>query len=240
MKCDPPHRLGPAPVAETGNNELAGRRRLRVLVLEDNSAEVRWTQEMLRGNASDIECEIAGALRDVSAQRLAHVDCALVDLSLPDATGLQALTQLRELAPQLPIVVLTGLDDDATGLVALREGAQDHLTKEHADGRAIARSLHFAVVRQRIQLDRERQAGLDLDLHDDLVRQLFAIGLELQATQERSRDNPAVASRISQHLQELLDVIEQISVTLIEGEPEAAAPPARNQPIPRPAAGPQR
>lgn len=77
-------------------------------------------------------------------------DCALLDLGLPDAMGLSALERLRTRIPDVPVVVLTGHTDEATGPQALAAGAQDFLVKGQVDGRGLERSLRYAVERGRV------------------------------------------------------------------------------------------
>src|SRR5664279_4419325 len=79
--------------------EPAGHDRIRILLLEDSRADARMTEEALVDSGGRIDCDIAATLREVSADRLADVDCAVIDLGLPDASGLQALRRLRDLAP---------------------------------------------------------------------------------------------------------------------------------------------
>lgn len=193
---------------------------LRILLLEDSRADARVTEEGLRDSDDRIDCDIAATLSEVSAQRLEQVDCAVVDLGLPDASGLQALRRLRELSPELPVVVLTGLDDGATGLAALRLGAQDYLVKQHADGHSVARAIRFAVERKRLQSALDLQALHDLDLHDDVIQRLFAIGLAMQTTQRSSAQQPAVAVRISDHMNDLQQVVQKIRSTIADRKPE--------------------
>ena len=104
----PPVSGNTGPVTPAGHS-------LRTLLVEDNRVDARLTQEGLRDCDDRIDCDIATSLREVSAHRLAAVDCAVIDLGLPDASGLQAVDRIHDLAPHLPIVVLTGLDDAATG-----------------------------------------------------------------------------------------------------------------------------
>jgi DNA-binding response OmpR family regulator len=214
----------------TSGAEPAGQGRLRILLLEDSRADARMTEEALVDYGDGIDSDIAATLREVSAERLACVDCAVIDLGLPDASGLQALRRLRELAPTLPIVVLTGLDDGATGLSALRLGAQDYLVKQHADGYSISRAIRFAVERKRLQLALDHQALHDLDLHDDVIQRLFALGLAMQTTQRSSAEQPAVAGRISDHMNDLQQVVQKIRSTLEDrtsaSEDENQDPPA--------------
>ena len=198
--------------------------RLRILLLEDNPADARLTQERLRGSA--IDCDVATQLHEVSAERLAGVDCALIDLGLPDASGLQALQRIRKLGPELPIVVLTGFSDEVTGPIALRLGAQDFLLKQDSDGQGIVRAIRFAVARMRMQLALDHEALHELELTDDIIQQLFAISLAMRTTQQRSAEQqPAVAARIADHVHELKEVVNQIRSATVDTELDQAPSP---------------
>src|SRR4051812_7288259 len=83
-----------------------------------------------------------------------NVCCLLLDLNLPDATGIEAVRALQEVAPQVPIVVLTGLDDDQLALDAMHAGAQDYLVKGRADVDLITRSIRYAMERARSERHR--------------------------------------------------------------------------------------
>src|SRR4051812_34737803 len=94
--------------------------------------------------------------------------CLLVDLNLPDANGVQAVKALQEVAPRIPIVVLTGLDDDQLALDAMHAGAQDYLVKGRADVELITRSIRYAMERarsehHRAELRRERSARAEAE-----------------------------------------------------------------------------
>jgi FixJ family two-component response regulator/anti-sigma regulatory factor (Ser/Thr protein kinase)/putative methionine-R-sulfoxide reductase with GAF domain len=80
--------------------------------------------------------------------------CALLDLNLPDATGVEAVSALQAAAPQVPIVVLTGVDDDQLALEAMHAGAQDYLVKARADVDLITRSIRYAIERARSEQHR--------------------------------------------------------------------------------------
>jgi anti-sigma regulatory factor (Ser/Thr protein kinase)/FixJ family two-component response regulator len=85
--------------------------------------------------------------------------CVLLDLNLPDATGVEAVLELQRVAPQVPIVVLTGLDDDQLALEAMQAGAQDYLVKNRADVDLIARSIRYAMERARSERHRAALAS---------------------------------------------------------------------------------
>ena len=88
------------------------------------------------------------------------VRCVLLDLSLPDASGMEAVHALRAVDPAVPIVVLTGLDSDAVGIQALQVGAQDFLVKGQHAPDAVARAVLFAMERAQRQEAERRQAQL--------------------------------------------------------------------------------
>jgi diguanylate cyclase (GGDEF)-like protein len=118
--------------------------------------------------------------------------CALLDLSLPDAQGLEGLRRIQATAPSLPIVVLSGHDDERIALEALQEGAQDYLVKQHADGHLLGRAIRYAIERKRSELELAHFA-----LHDQLTglpnRTLFNDRLELAlARSERRPSSVAV------------------------------------------------
>ena len=143
-----------------------------------------------------------------------------------DGTGLQALQALQARAPDVPVVVLTRIDDPETGLESLRRGAQDYLVKSRTDADTLARAIRFADVRQRLQAVQRRPAAEDLELHDDVIQQLFAIGVAMQTTEQRAADQPGFADRITDHLDGLHRVLQQARSTLIDTEPEPQPQPA--------------
>ncbi len=79
------------------------------------------------------------------------IDCALLDLGLPDASGLDAVAQLRSHAPAIPLIVLTGLADEAAGVTAVQAGAQDYLLKGQVDGHQLARSIRYSIGRRQAE-----------------------------------------------------------------------------------------
>ena len=101
----------------------------------------------------------------------------LIEPGSPDATG-HALRTLRARAPEVPVVVLTRIEDPDTATRSMRLGAQEHLVKTHADGHALSRAIRFAVVRQRLQDEQRHRSAHDLELHDDIIQHLVAIALD--------------------------------------------------------------
>ncbi|MGE5475241.1 MAG: response regulator [Bacteroidales bacterium] len=123
---------------------------IRVLLLEDDPADARLVERMLRRiTAPAFAVEICGRLAQATHRLAAgDVDVVLADLSLPDSSGLATLTALTAAAPDLPVVVLTGNDDDSQSIEALKHGAQDYLVKGSGDGLMLARVVRYAIERK--------------------------------------------------------------------------------------------
>lgn len=133
----------------------------RILLVEDHAGDARLLRELLRETPS-FRHDLAHVERLEQAQ--AHVaaegtDVVLLDLSLPDAHGLETVTRMLAVAPYVPIIVLTGLDDETTAVQAVQAGAQDYLVKGRVDGGLLARSIRYA--RERKWLERERSQLLE-------------------------------------------------------------------------------
>jgi PAS domain S-box-containing protein len=132
---------------------------VRVLLVEDNPGDARLVKEALAEiRTAPVELIHVSRLSD-GLKKLAEetIDLVLLDLSLPDVSGLETVRRTRIEAPHVPIVVLTGLDDEGFALKAVREGAQDYLVKGQFDGNFLVRSMRYAIERQR--LVKERQAA---------------------------------------------------------------------------------
>ncbi|MEA3641423.1 MAG: response regulator [Lamprobacter sp.] len=125
---------------------------LRLLLVEDSPSDQRLIEEILRSTA--IVSEAVDSLANARARLIqGHVDLVLLDLGLPDSQGLDGLSQLLAETTDIPIVVMTGLSDDALGFEALRIGAEDFLQKDWiTDAALIQRSLRFAVERHRLRV----------------------------------------------------------------------------------------
>ncbi|MGA9348777.1 MAG: ATP-binding protein [Anaerolineae bacterium] len=126
---------------------------IKVLLIEDNPGDARLIREMLaevRGAAFDVEC--ADHL-STGLEHLAEggIDVTLLDMSLPDGQGLDTFVCAHTQASGVPIVVLTGLDDEALAVQAVQKGAQDYLVKGRVDGYSLTRAIRYAIERQRAE-----------------------------------------------------------------------------------------
>jgi len=137
---------------------------LRILLVEDNPGDVRLLREMFSTERPD-SYEIMHLPRlGLALNHLARggVDIVLLDLGLPDGDGLETVRRVRRLAPQVPLIVLTGRDDDSAVAEAMLEGAQDYLVKGQIETRALPRALRHAIERFRL-LARAALANVELE-----------------------------------------------------------------------------
>ena len=124
---------------------------ITVLLVEDNPGDARLILELL-GEVQTQAFDLERVERlDHALTRLSRtgVDVVLLDLGLPDSQGLETFMRARRGAPDEPIVVISGLDDERLALEAVRSGAQDYLVKGRIEGHLLARVLRYAVERKR-------------------------------------------------------------------------------------------
>lgn len=133
-----------------------GSDQVSILLVEDNAADARLVVEMLRDAATDGIFPSSHAI--TRAERLSQAigllegpayDAILIDLNLPDSHGLETFLSIQRKASKTPVVVLTGLSDEAAGIRAVQDGAQDYLVKGEVDSGILARSIRFAMERHK-------------------------------------------------------------------------------------------
>jgi len=138
-----------------------GGERLRVLLVEDDPDDAFLVRELLAEVNAPVDLTVALSLAAARAQ-VDRVDCVLLDLGLPDATGLDALREVLAIAGRAAVCVLTGLEDEYLGMAAVAVGAQDYLTKGQVDGVLLTRALRYAVERKRSQDNARRLREIEL------------------------------------------------------------------------------
>lgn len=127
---------------------------IRVLLVDDDEEDAVLLRRLLSGS-QDVLLQVqrvttlAAAIRAVDQEPF---DLVLLDLCLPDSRGLDTLVRMRAAAARLPIVVLSGGQDDDLEIQAIRNGAQDYVVKGLPDRAAFVRAIRFAVERHRVQL----------------------------------------------------------------------------------------
>jgi diguanylate cyclase (GGDEF)-like protein len=158
--------------------------RQRVLLIEDNPGDVRLIQEMLSEGEDvlfHLDCvgRLSQGLEYLSTRSTGVV---LLDLSLPDSYGFDTFLKVYAHSPKVPIIVLTGHDDQRVALSAVKTGAQDYLVKGKLDRELLLRSMQYSIERKRYQEQLEYQANYDALtglpnrnlLHDRLRQSVFA------------------------------------------------------------------
>ncbi len=140
--------------ASTPTEQRGPSRPTRVLLVEDNPEEALLLEEVLSQVATvDFDLEHVTTL-ELAIERLSReraIDVVLLDLGLPDAEGLEAVRRIHGTHPAAPIVVLTGLKDEALAIAAVREGAQDYLVKGEIGSNLLVRAIRYAMERERVE-----------------------------------------------------------------------------------------
>jgi DNA-binding response OmpR family regulator len=135
------HVLSGGPLASAAPHR-AGGKIIRVLIVEDDEADASLLRRMLSTvKLVRIQVVHAVTLEQAMSHLSAGVDIVLLDLNLPDRTGLGTLRHLRATDQQTPVVILTGVEDRQTAVAALESGGQDYLVKGHVDGISVGRSI---------------------------------------------------------------------------------------------------
>ena len=158
--------------------------RQRVLLIEDNPGDVRLIREMLsEGEDGLFELDCVGRLsQGLEYLATRGTGVVLLDLSLPDSYGFDTFLKVYAHSPKVPIIVLTGHDDQTIALSAVKTGAQDYLVKGKLDRELLLRSMQYSIERKRYQEQLEYQANYDALtglpnrnlLHDRLKQSVYA------------------------------------------------------------------
>jgi len=131
---------------------------ITLLLVEDNSGDVRLLQEMLNARQlGKFALTHLGCMSEaVNHLATNAVDIILLDLGLPDIQGLEAVRRLHTAAPRIPLVVMTGCDDELLADQALREGAQDFLVKGQIDTPGLVRAIRYATQRKKAEVEMQK------------------------------------------------------------------------------------
>ena len=143
---------------------------ISILLIEDNPGDRRLIREML-AEAGNVTFDVQYADRLQAATEYLDqngVEVILLDLGLPDSQGLETLRKVYAQVSEMPIVVLTGLNDEMVGVQAINEGAQDYLIKGQVDTQLLRRTIRYAIERKQAE-ERERRLQLQLNLSNRLA-----------------------------------------------------------------------
>ena len=178
--------------------------KLRVLLIEDNHVEAALIKMML-DRAEDTSFEVEHTLKlSAGLERLAAggIDMILLDLSLPDSDGFETFARVHAQAPRVPIVIMTGLDDEKVAVQAVRKGAQDYLVKGAVDFQLLLRSMRYSIERNLAE-EALRKAHGELEVR---VQERTA---ELAQANKALRFEIAERKRAEEALQEAHDLLEK-------------------------------
>lgn len=169
---------------------------IKILAIEDSAADILSLRSILNGVARfafDLrhESRLADGLAVLSG---AGCDVVLLDLMLPDSTGLETVERVHRATPYTPIIVLTNVDDELNAVEALRRGAQDYLFKSRLAGPLVSRAIMYAIERKRaervlnesivqrqileaevLKISTHEQQRISQDLHDSVGQQLTGL-----------------------------------------------------------------
>ncbi len=156
-------------------NSATSNAKLKVLLIEDNPGDARLMREYLSDPAgASFELEHAGTL-DQGLERLSKggVDLVLLDLSLPDSPMPETFQRAHACAPQVPIIVMSGLDDEKFAIQTVQEGAQDYLVKSYVDTRLLLHAMRYAIERKRAEEALAQERDLLHTLLDNLPDRIY-------------------------------------------------------------------
>jgi CheY-like chemotaxis protein len=175
---------------------------MNILLVEDNPADAVLFMELLEeGGHGDIKVTHVERLHKALEliQRLQPA-AILLDLTLPDSYGLETFTKIQQTGPDIPILVLTGNDDESLAMEAVDKGAADFLFKGDMHCRLLIRSIQYAIRRKRNEAERERLIG---ELQDALseVKRLSGL-LPICASCKSIRDDKGYWQQLEKYMGE--------------------------------------
>ena len=168
-----------------------------MLLVEDDPGDAFLVSELLREEAAPVDVHRAQSLTEgLDRLRSEPFDCVLLDLGLPDASGLAALETLQGAAPHVAHLVLTGDRDHQRGIEAVAAGAQDYLVKGSVDGDGLRRAILYAVERRQADSVRERLRAAEI-LAEEATRLERGLLRCRSSTTRRCSWAPAIARAAS-------------------------------------------
>ena len=161
-------------------------RSMNILLVEDNPGDARLLREMFKEQTShDVAVTHVWSMTEAEQHLAEHpVDVLLLDLGLPDSQGLGAVRRAHAVAPHVPLVVLTGLDDEQLAVQALQDGAQDYLVKGQIETPGLLRAMRYAIERKLMQTQLKNEVAelkrMDTELRDSELMLRLALDASSQ------------------------------------------------------------
>ena len=195
---------------------------MKVLLVEDNEEHAELlTRLLLESDEAFFEVvrfpSLCPALEALAGARDGF-NLILLDLSLPDSDGFQTFLTMQERAPDLPIVVLTGLDDEALAVESVHRGAQDYLVKGRVDERLLVRSLRYALERKKVQHQLKRARDELEHRVADRTAQLLSANEKLHTEIAERKRAEAALLESNRQLAEALEKLRETQDNVIQRE----------------------
>lgn len=169
---------------------------IRIMLIEDNPGDFRLIHEMLKTTAVQFKMDYSDQLsKGLKLLEMKEFDVLILDLGLPDCQGLETLKKTRAKVSGIPIVVLTGLADEAIGIRAIQDGAQDYLVKGQIDGNLLARTIRYSIERKRIEKELQKA-------HDELECRVKERTAELAILNDQLKAEIEIRKQVERSLQE--------------------------------------
>jgi DNA-binding NarL/FixJ family response regulator len=202
---------------------------IQTLLIEDNPGDVRLIREMLfEAKAGACEITVFDRLETArSALEQGGYDVVILDLTLPDSVGLKTLSRLRPTVSAAAVIVLTGLNDEAAAIEALRKGAQDYLVKDRMSPEVLWRSIRYAIERKRVEL---KLLAREQELEKQ-TRDLEEVNAALKVLlKQREADKKELEERLATNFRELVrPLLEKLKMTGLNDRQKAFLEIAENE-----------
>ncbi len=188
---------------------------IKVLLIEDSHFATKHTQKMLEEAKSDqfdveLECvsRLSEGLEYLDEKR---TDIVLLDLMLPDSVGLDALLRIHAQEPKTPVVLMSGLEEEALAIQAVKKGAQDYLVKGRVNSDLLKRSILYAIERKRSEEELKKY-------RDHLEKLVEERTTKLKETNVKMRKEITEREKVSEDLRKAYSQLEKQSLFLVQSE----------------------
>ncbi|MGF1481982.1 MAG: ATP-binding protein [Cyanophyceae cyanobacterium] len=174
----------------------------KILLIEDDREDVDLIEEYLERSPQFPMTlkNITTLTEGISTLKSSQIDLVLTDLTLPDQQGLNTFRLLHDQFPTIPVIILSGLDDEDLAVAAMQEGAQDYLVKGHFNSHLLIRSIRYALERQQLVLDLDRRV-------EQRTAELQKANQDLQAKDVELREALLTEKKLNQLKSQIITTI---------------------------------
>jgi signal transduction histidine kinase len=188
---------------------------LHVILVEDSKSDALLLKENVALAGKNISLSMASSLKEAfQFIQNNHIDAILLDLSLPDSSGLDTVKITRQNFPHLPLVVLTGVEDESMGVKALRLGAGDYLVKGQVDGQLIIRAIKYSVERNEIEkalhLSKQELRAANLMLESRVRERTSQLENLVDVLQKEITERKKIEKQLMEHQEKLRSLSSEI------------------------------